>query len=120
MTGLFHRSSLVLLTSLVALAPAPVKVEQLQFREPVPEQVVDPLISPLVHSGGTVALRVTVAADGKVADVEVLRPYPALTEPVVAAVRQWRFRPATADGRPVEARTTVAVHVALIRSVVPQ
>jgi TonB family protein len=51
---------------------------------------------------GIVVMKVVILADGAVADVEVVREAPlGLTEAAVEAVRQWRFEPATLDGRPV-------------------
>jgi TonB family protein len=43
---------------------------------------------------GNVEVRLTVAPDGQVSDVQVLSStHPRLQAPVVAAVRQWRFKP---------------------------
>jgi TonB family protein len=43
---------------------------------------------------GNVEVRLTVAPDGQVSDVQVLAStHPRLQAPVVAAVRQWRFKP---------------------------
>jgi TonB family protein len=57
---------------------------------------------------GTVILRVLVGRTGEVEDVEVLKGLPkGLSAAAVAAVRQWRFEPATVDGKPVPARTTL-------------
>jgi TonB family protein len=95
-------------------------VQESGFVEPVPETTVDAKISPLVFQGGTIVVRVKVAADGRVASVDVIKGFPALTEPVVRAVRDWRFRPARLNGRPVEASTTVAVQIVIIRNVVPE
>jgi TonB family protein len=89
------------------------------FVEPIPETTVDPAISPVTYQGGTVVVRVAVTEDGTVDSVEVVRPFPALTDAVVAAIRQWRFKPATFDGRTVAASTNVALHVALVRSIAP-
>jgi protein TonB len=53
---------------------------------------------------GTVVLRAIVEADGTVADVSVVRSLDAasgLDDQAVAAVRQWRFRPGTKDGKVV-------------------
>lgn len=51
---------------------------------------------------GKLKLRVTVAGDGSVANVEVLSSVsPELDAAAVAAVRQWRFKPAMACGKPV-------------------
>jgi len=53
--------------------------------------------------GGTVVLRVNVGADGKPEDVEVARHSGSreLDRAALVAVRDWRFRPATRDGREV-------------------
>jgi periplasmic protein TonB len=51
---------------------------------------------------GKLKLKLTVAADGSVSDVEVLASVePALDAVAVAAARQWRFTPALRCGRPV-------------------
>lgn len=89
------------------------------FEDAVPLHTVDPVVSPMVHQGGTVVLRVAVTAAGRVADVEVVNGFPALTGPVVDAVTQWRFTPARLNDRPVPGKTTVVVHVALQRSIAP-
>ena len=60
-----------------------------------------------------------VLGEDPVTDIAVLNTAPALTEPVVDAVRQWRFSPARLEGTPVAARMTVAVYVALQRNVAP-
>jgi TonB family protein len=45
-----------------------------------------------------------------VTDVRVLKTLPmGLTESAMDAVRQWRFRPATLDGRPVSVYFTLTV-----------
>ena len=89
------------------------------FQEPQPVSTVDPVIAPTVYQGGTVVLRVSISETGAVDDISLVTSVPALTEPVIAAVRQWRFSPARLDGRPVAARTTLAVYVALQRNVAP-
>ncbi|MFW6175811.1 MAG: TonB family protein [Acidobacteriota bacterium] len=51
---------------------------------------------------GTVIVQATIDREGTVTDVEVLRGAPlGMTEAAVEAVRRWRFRPATREGRPV-------------------
>jgi bla regulator protein blaR1 len=62
------------------------------------------------HIEGRVELAVVIEADGSVSDVEItqsLDPTFGLDDQAVAAAWQWRFRPATKDGKPV------AVSVAL-------
>ena len=57
---------------------------------------------------GKLKLKLTVAADGSVADVEVLASVePALDQVAVAAARQWRFKPAMLCGKAVAGGTYV-------------
>ncbi len=57
---------------------------------------------------GKIKLKLTIAADGSVSDVEVLQSVePALDAVAVAAARQWRFKPAMACGKPVAGGTFV-------------
>lgn len=57
---------------------------------------------------GSVTLSLLVGVDGVVRDVKVLEASPAgvFDQPATAAVRQWRFQPATYEGRPVAIRVT--------------
>jgi TonB family protein len=56
----------------------------------------------------TVEARVVFKADGRVADIEIIRWAGfGLDESAAAAIRRLRFKPATRDGRPVSVRATV-------------
>lgn len=61
---------------------------------------------------GSVTVRITVGADGRVKSVEKVRAasdaFYRATER--HALRNWRFKPATVDAKPVESRTTMTVH----------
>jgi vitamin B12 transporter len=62
---------------------------------------------------GRVVLRVTVAADGSVTDVQVAEPAGhGFDEAASAALAQFRFTPATRDGSPVAARILYAYEFA--------
>jgi TonB family protein len=57
---------------------------------------------------GTVRLSVTVLDDGSVGDVSVVTAVePSLDEAAIQAVKQWRFRPGTRDGQPVNVRVEI-------------
>jgi len=57
---------------------------------------------------GKLKLKITVGADGSVLHVDVLASVsPELDAAAVSAVRQWRFKPAMACGRPVAGGTYV-------------
>jgi TonB family protein len=66
---------------------------------------------------GTVVLYVLVGTDGKASNIRVLRSLGlGLDEKAVEAVKQWRFKPASTNGSPVEAPTTVTVDFRLTGS----
>jgi protein TonB len=59
---------------------------------------------------GTVTLDVVVVEDGTVGEVKVTRSLDeeyGLDEQAVKAVKQWRFKPGTRDGKPVPVRVSV-------------
>ena len=63
---------------------------------------------------GAVIVQMTVDERGAVADVKVLKGLPmGLTEEVVKVVRQWRFEPATLNGKPVAVFYNLTVHMSL-------
>ena len=52
---------------------------------------------------GVVVLECTIGKQGDVQEVKVLRPLPlGLTEAAVDAVKKWKFKPSTLNGKPVE------------------
>ncbi len=50
---------------------------------------------------GTVAIQVLVGKDGKVKDTKVVKSIPMLDAAAVAAVKQWVFKPALSNNKPV-------------------
>jgi hypothetical protein len=54
------------------------------------------------ENSGTVSFNLTIGADGKVKGVDVLKTMPGMTTKMISALHRWRFKPATADGEPVE------------------
>jgi TonB family protein len=64
---------------------------------------------------GTVLLKVLVDASGQVANVDVARSLGlGLDEKAMAAVRQWKFRPGTKDGKPVIMQAQVEMNFRLL------
>jgi cbb3-type cytochrome oxidase subunit 3 len=76
-----------------------------------PKPVSQPLPSIVSRVPGTIRLNLIVGANGRVQNVEVLQQMPGVTPRVVAAVREWRFQPATIDGRPIESNYQVEIVV---------
>lgn len=93
--------------------PPPVRVDaQLDPRYAGDLQPPYPPSEERAQRGGIVRLRVTIAANGRVAAVARLaatsEAFWHATER--QALSRWRFRPATLDGRPVESSKTMIVH----------
>jgi protein TonB len=64
---------------------------------------------------GSIELRLTVKADGKVADIEVVQADPAdiFERAAISAVRRWRYEPRREDGVAVDSRTRVRLEFRL-------
>ncbi len=58
---------------------------------------------------GKVILQAVIDTEGRVRSVKALRSVPLLEPAAVAAVKQWRYRPATLDGAPVPVYFTIVV-----------
>lgn len=58
---------------------------------------------------GTVRLIATVRNDGSVGDLQVASGDPRLVGAALHAVRQWRYQPATLDGKPVQSETRIDI-----------
>lgn len=64
----------------------------------------------LARRSGAVLIAAHVDADGRIDSTRVVRSDPAFDGAALAAVRQWRFRPAQAGGRPIGAWTVVPMN----------
>ena len=63
---------------------------------------------------GVAILEVTITQNGNVQNVKVLRGvHPLLDQAAVNAVKQWRYKPAILNGKPVEVHSTVTVNFKL-------
>jgi protein TonB len=62
---------------------------------------------------GTVQVQALVIEDGTVADCRIVQSIPGLDQAAVAAVHQWRFKPAMAKGVPVSVWVVVPVRFSL-------
>src|SRR5664279_1535053 len=100
-----------------SLAPLTASPEAMRVGPGVTEPVEITRVKPrLVQNknlgAGVIILEGIITADGKVEKVRVLRPVsPEADEAAVEAVRQWRYRPATYQGRPVPVYLTVTVNI---------
>jgi protein TonB len=72
-----------------------------------------PAIAQSARVQGVVILEATIAADGHVQDVKVLRSIPLLDQAAVDAVKQWQYTPTLLNGVPVPVVMTVTVNFTL-------
>jgi len=65
---------------------------------------------------GTVVIRGTLRTDGTIEALQIVRSLGfGLDENVIDAVKQWRFRPATQNGRPIDAGINIEIDFSLDR-----
>jgi TonB family protein len=65
------------------------------------------------HIQGNVALQATISETGTIETLHVIKGPQPLLEAAIDAVRDWRYKPYSVDGRPVEVTTTVYVDFTL-------
>ncbi len=91
--------------------------QQTQKREKAPEKAPErteayleskPLPRIVVDQDTTARLNLTVSPEGRVTDIDVSEAIPEMPK-VIAAVQNWRFKPATENGIPVTARVAVDI-----------
>jgi periplasmic protein TonB len=73
---------------------------------------VQPNYPPLARQtriSGTVRLHAIISKTGNVESLEVMSGHPLLVQAALDAVRQWKYRPTTLNGEPVEVDTTIDV-----------
>jgi protein TonB len=95
---------------------------------PTPKPVVQDIIAPVSYSrhncdnyyppsaqrlgmGGTVGVKITVGADGEVANAEVLSSssHDNLDEAAMKCVKTWHYHPATKNGQPIEVAVSASI-----------
>lgn len=73
---------------------------------------VDPVYPPEAKSNritGDVILQATIGKDGRIHNLRAVSGHPVLVEASIGAVQQWRYRPFTLKGEPVEVETTIKI-----------
>jgi periplasmic protein TonB len=53
---------------------------------------------------------VWIAKDGSVRDLKMVKGYFVLGRAAIDAVKQWRFKPYTQNGKPMEFQTTITIN----------
>jgi TonB family protein len=73
---------------------------------------VNPIYPPLARQAriqGAVVLHVIITKSGDVKNVQLISGHPMLAPAAIAAVKQWKYQPYSADGEPVEVETNIQV-----------
>lgn len=94
--------------------PAPTVGGNLQ--EPKLQKKIAPSYPALARSlriEGVVRFTATIRKDGTVANIQLVSGHKMLVQPATDAVRQWTYRPAVLNGRPVEVTTQIDVKFTL-------
>lgn len=65
---------------------------------------------------GPVVLQATIARDGSVEDLKIVRGYFVLGKAAIAAVKQWQFKPYVINGKAVRTQTQITVNFDLPQS----
>ena len=72
-----------------------------------------PAVARAARIQGTVVLSAVIAKDGTVENLSLLSGHPLLVPAAMDAVKQWRYRPYTLNGQPVEVMTQIHVNFQL-------
>ncbi len=66
-----------------------------------------PMIARQRRLSGVVVVQADVGKDGKVSNLQLISGPPVFREAAFEALRQWRFKPATLNGQPIEQATQI-------------
>jgi TonB family protein len=103
-----QRASTIESEGIIKLAPEAVDDSLVYRVEPeYPEQARQQRIQ------GAVVLETRINPDGTVKDLKVVSGQPLLADAAMAAVKQWRFRPHSVNGRQVEMQTRITIKFTL-------
>jgi TonB family protein len=99
-------------------APLPEPPNDFLYVEELPQAIskVQPILPEAARRArieGTVMIQARVLEDGTVGETRIVKSIPALDGAAIAAVRQWRFKPATSEGKPVAVWVAVPIKFSL-------
>jgi len=72
-----------------------------------------PHLAMQTHTQGEVVMHAIIGRDGTIASLQVVSGHALLAPAAIDAVRQWRYRPYTLNGEPVEVETLITVRFVL-------
>ena len=109
---LFAAAVVIAIVAGIPGAPASAAQDETTFQPAEAMPSVLPVYPINAVNPGTVVLNVALDASGKIQDVRVVRAAAGFTAEAVRAVKQWSFRPARLEGRPVASIVPVVVSFA--------
>jgi periplasmic protein TonB len=68
-----------------------------------------PPIAKTAHVSGTIVLHAVISKDGLIQELQYVSGPPLLMKAAMDAVKEWRYKPTTLNGEPVEVDTTIDV-----------
>lgn len=74
-----------------------------------------PAIAVQTRTQGKVKFTAIISTQGQIMNLQLLEGHPLLTQAAAEAVRQWRYKPTTLNGDPVEVVTVIEVNFTLNR-----
>jgi TonB family protein len=66
-----------------------------------------------MHKQGTVLLSANISKNGSISDTKLIKGDPILGQAALAAVKQWKYKPYTLNGQPIDVQTQIAVNFKL-------
>ena len=66
-----------------------------------------------MHKQGMVLLSANISKNGSISDTKLIKGDPILAQAALAAVKQWKYKPYTLNGQPIDVQTQIAVNFKL-------
>ena len=78
------------------------------YEPPTVVSTVEPVYPALAIGSGTIVLEVSIDAAGEIQDVKVIKDTGGFKPQSLDAIKQWKFKPATLNGKPIPSVLPVA------------
>jgi TonB family protein len=99
-------------TSDAGAVTATIEAAPARFEAPAPLEVVSPTRLSYDHEGQTYNVALTIDETGRAHNIRILSKHDDnLRKSLVAAMKQWQFKPATKNGTPVSAKVILPVQL---------
>ena len=66
-----------------------------------------------MHKQGMVLLSANISKNGSISDTKLIKGDPILAQAALTAVKQWKYKPYTLNGQPIDVQTQIAVNFKL-------